>query len=243
MQGGVYHQLFMGFFFPLSICVSISIFAVRSSPHHHHLTALHKGAQAHTQWWCMCIHTIPSSVWQKLTHTYSKKAPSAFLPLSVFSLQTYTTLSHTHTHTAHGVGDLASPAKSVLYFWPVCSFSGLSRAFWGEALTWGSWILKKLPAEGQKFNPPPTSPSPESIINKQCHPPRSTPPCFCLFPDTIPQRVHISSHSITKPDWWTEWKERGNSCFLIFWQSFVSVYTFIYNFVFFIGDLGIAARA
>lgn len=164
----------------------------------------------------MCIHTIPSSVWQKLTHTYSKKAPSAFLPLSVFSLQTYTTLTHTHTHTAHGVGDLASPAKSVLYFWPVCSFSGLSRAFWGEALTWGSWIFKKMPAEGQKFNPPPTSPSPESIINKQRHPPRSTPPCFCLFPDTIPQRVHISSHIALQNliDGLSE--KKGNSCFLIF---------------------------
>lgn len=83
-----------GFFFTLSICVSISIFAVRSTPHRHHLTALLKGAQAHTHWWCMCICTIPSSVWQKLTHTYSKKAPSVFLPLSVFSLQTYTTQTH-----------------------------------------------------------------------------------------------------------------------------------------------------
>lgn len=153
MQGGVYHQLFMGFFFPLSICVSISIFAVRSSPHHHHLTALHKGAQAHTHWWCMCIRTIPSSVWQKLTHTYSKKAPSAFLPLSVFSLQTYTTLSHTHTHRAWGWWS-CFPRKVGFIFLASLLFLRFKPSFLRGGSNMRELDFKKIACWGSKVQPP-----------------------------------------------------------------------------------------
>lgn len=89
------------------------------------------------------------------------------------------------------------PQQSRFYlFWTVRPFSGLSWALWGESLIpeeLDFLFFLRLPAEGQKFNLPPSPLS--SLYRQQHHPPRSTPPSLSFFPDAVPQTVHISSHT------------------------------------------------
>lgn len=212
MQSGIYHQLFMFFFFH---CVSIS--PVQSHPPTLRFTQ--GGAQAYT---LAVMHTVAASTEElhECTHnclffltetctlaTHSKMAPSVFL--SLFSAYKETQLrhtltlqyTHTHTHRHTHTGRWSCFPQSHLSIWTVSipkpNVTSVEDSYVrGARFSDGLLRVRSSPA----------------IQPLSATTPTQVPLPSLLFPDIIPDSPHQLSHCITKPDWWTDWKEIGNSC-------------------------------
>lgn len=83
------------------------------------------------------------------------------------------------------------------------------------------------PSEGQQFTPQPTH------YQKQ-NPPRASTILSALFRHHIPDNPHQLSHCMTKPDWWSDWKEKGNSCCFLVPLFCAPLFTFTHICVFII---------
>lgn len=184
------------------------------------LCALHKGVHKHTHWqWCtqwlhpqrncMNAHTIAFSFWQKLAHWLHTAKwlllsfCLCFQPTRKHNLDThshYSIRTHIHTDTHTLIDDPCFP-QSHLSIWTVSipkpNVTSVEDSYMrGARFSDGLLRVRSSPA----------------IQPLSATTPTQVPLPSLLFPDIIPDSPHQLSHCITKPDWWTDWKEIGNSC-------------------------------